>query len=47
MPRPRPADRKQHILAAAAARFFALGYHQVGMADIATEVCACRQCFSQ
>jgi AcrR family transcriptional regulator len=36
--RRRPRDRKQLILDAAAARFFALGYHQVGMADIAADV---------
>jgi AcrR family transcriptional regulator len=34
-PRRRPRDRKQQILAVAAARFWAEGYHRVGMADIA------------
>lgn len=36
--RSRPRDRKQRILDAAAARFWSLGYHQVGMADIAADV---------
>jgi AcrR family transcriptional regulator len=36
--RSRPADRRQRILAAAAAQFWARGYHQVGMADIAAPV---------
>ena len=34
----RPRDRRQQILAAAADRFWATGYHQVGMADIAAAV---------
>ncbi|GAA4797547.1 TetR/AcrR family transcriptional regulator [Actinomycetospora chlora] len=36
--RRRPRDRRRQILAAAAARFWSLGYHQVGMADVATAV---------
>lgn len=36
--RRRPRDRRRQILAAAAARFWLLGYHQVGMADVATAV---------
>ncbi len=36
--RKRPRDRKQQILAAAAERFWTVGYHQVGMADIAAAV---------
>jgi AcrR family transcriptional regulator len=36
--RRRPRDRKQHILAAAAERFWLLGYHRVSMADIAADV---------
>ncbi len=36
--RRRPRDRKQQILAAAAERFWSLGYHQVSMADIAADV---------
>ena len=36
--RRRPRDRRQQVLAAAAARFWALGYHQVGMADVAAAV---------
>ncbi|MCO1656410.1 TetR/AcrR family transcriptional regulator [Pseudonocardia humida] len=34
----RPRDRKQQIIAAAAVRFWTLGYHRVGMADIAAAV---------
>jgi AcrR family transcriptional regulator len=34
----RPRDRKQQIVAAAAVRFWTLGYHRVGMADIAAAV---------
>lgn len=37
-PRQRPRDRKNRILAAAAQRFWTLGYHQVSMADIAADV---------
>lgn len=36
--RRRPRDRRQQILAAAASRFWSLGYHQVGMADVAAAV---------
>jgi len=36
--RRRPRDRRQQILAAAASRFWSLGYHRVGMADVATAV---------
>ncbi|MEC3975759.1 TetR/AcrR family transcriptional regulator [Amycolatopsis sp. H20-H5] len=36
--RTRPRDRKQQILAAASERFWTVGYHQVGMADIAAAV---------
>jgi AcrR family transcriptional regulator len=36
--RRRPRDRRQQILAAAADRFWSLGYHRVGMADVATAV---------
>lgn len=34
----RPRDRKQKILAAAAEQFWALGYHQVGMSEVAAAV---------
>lgn len=37
-PRSRPRDRKQQILAAAARQFWDVGYHRVGMADIAAAV---------
>jgi len=37
-PRSRPRDRKQQILAAAARQFWDVGYHRVGMADIAATV---------
>jgi len=37
-PRKRPRDRKQQILAAAAERFWAVGYHQISMAEIAAQV---------
>lgn len=37
-PRRRPRDRRQQILTAAARGFWQLGYHQVGMADIAAAV---------
>jgi AcrR family transcriptional regulator len=36
--RRRPPDRRAHILAAAARRFWIEGYHQVSMADIAADV---------
>lgn len=36
--RRRPRDRRQQILTAAAEQFWILGYHQVGMADIAATV---------
>lgn len=36
--RRRPRDRKQRILAAAAERFWSVGYHRVSMAEIAAEV---------
>jgi AcrR family transcriptional regulator len=36
--RRRPPDRRAHILAAAARRFWTEGYHQVSMADIAADV---------
>ena len=36
--RRRPPDRRAHILAAAARRFWGEGYHQVSMADIAADV---------
>ena len=36
--RRRPRDRKQRILAAAAQRFWTVGYHQVSMAGIAADV---------
>lgn len=36
--RARPGDRRQQILDAAAQRFRAVGYHQVGMAEIAAAV---------
>ncbi|MHC1562147.1 TetR/AcrR family transcriptional regulator [Actinomycetospora sp. C-140] len=36
--RRRPRDRRQRILAAAAAQFWSLGYHRVGVADVAAAV---------
>ncbi|CAA9284329.1 MAG: hypothetical protein AVDCRST_MAG54-3891, partial [uncultured Actinomycetospora sp.] len=36
--RRRPRDRRRQILTAAASRFWSLGYHQVGMADVAAAV---------